>query len=250
MDHSQQAAERMAMNKTIYITMDMDWANDDVLADSVSLAEQLKIPVCLFVTNDTPMLQILRQHPLFTLGIHPNFLPQLNGQTTKSYRDTIAEMLKIVPEAKIIRCHALVDATPVLVTAREMGFRADMNLFIPFSSGMRLRPFRHFSGLKRLPFFYEDDAWALEPDHPAPEQHIPDSDDRLCIFNFHPIHLYLNTENMERYNRAKPYYHEFEKLAPYVNHGEGFGARDFLLRIKQLADENNIRFGKVEELWN
>ena len=43
MDHSQQAAERKAMNKTIYITMDMDWANDDVLADSVSLAEQLNI---------------------------------------------------------------------------------------------------------------------------------------------------------------------------------------------------------------
>ena len=107
MDHSQQAAERTAMDKTIYITMDMDWANDDVLADSVSLAEQLNIPVCLFVTNDTPMLRILRQHPLYTLGIHPNFLPQLNGQTTKSYRETMSEMLRIEKKKKIIRCHAL-----------------------------------------------------------------------------------------------------------------------------------------------
>ena len=55
---------------------------------------------------------------------------------------------------------------------------------------------------------------------------------------------------MERYNRAKPHYHDFEALAPFVNLGEGFGARDFLLRLKDLADRNGIRFGKAEELWD
>ena len=236
------------MNKTAYITMDMDWANDGVLADTVTLAEKLDLPVCLFVTHDTPMLGKLREHPLFTLGIHPNFLPQLNGQTAKSFRETIEELHALVPEAKVIRCHALADATPILTAARGMGFAADMNLFIPFSSGIRLQPFTHFSGLKRLPFFYEDDAWTLEPEAASPEAHLL-SDVPLKIFNFHPIHLYLNTENMERYNRAKPFYHDFEALAPFVNHREGFGARDFLLRLKDLADGNGIRFGKAEELW-
>ena len=238
------------MGRTVYVTMDMDWANDGVLADTVSLVEALNIPVCFFVTNDTPMLKTLRAHPLFTLGIHPNFLPQLNGQTTKSWRETLEEMHTMVPEAQVIRCHALVDATPILVAAKELGFQADMNLFIPFSSGVNLHPFVHFSGLKRLPFFFEDDAWTLEPDRPSVEEHMLRSEPELKIFNFHPIHLYLNTENMERYTRAKPYYHEFDALAPFVNHGEGFGARDFLLRMKELADENDIRFGKVEELWN
>ena len=237
------------MDKTIYITMDMDWACDGVLADTISLADRLDIPVCLFVTHDTPMLAVLRDDPHFTLGIHPNFLPQLNGQTAKTYRETLEEWREIVPEAQVIRCHALVDATPILVTAREMGFRADMNLFIPFSSGIPLMPFRHFSGLKRLPFFYEDDAWALEPGHPSAERHMT-GDGGIKIFNFHPIHLYLNTEDMARYNRARPHYHDFEALVPFVNHGDGFGARDFLLRIKELADENGFRFGKVEELWN
>ena len=236
------------MDKTAYITMDMDWANDGVLADTVSLAESLEIPVCLFVTYDTPMIKVIRKHPLFTLGIHPNFLPQLNGQTEKSFRTAMEELHALVPEAKVIRCHALADATPILTAAREMGFSADMNLFIPFSSGIRLRPFTHFSGLQRLPFFYEDDAWTLEPGAGSPEDHLL-SDVPLKIFNFHPIHLYLNTENMERYNRAKVHYHDFEALAPFVNHGSGFGARDFLLRLKVLAGQNGIRFGKAEELW-
>ena len=235
------------MKKTVYITMDMDWANDGVLSDTIALVEQLNIPVCFFVTNDTPLLPRLRKHPLFTLGIHPNFLPQLNGQTNKSYKETIAEMLELVPEAKVIRCHALADATPILVTAKELGFKADMNLFIPFSSGIQLAPFRHFTGLCRLPFFYEDDAWASEDDAAGPEKHL--LSDGLKIFNFHPIHLYLNMEKMERYNRAKPYYHDFESLSAFVNHGGEMGARDFLASLAEKAPQNDIRFGKVSELW-
>ena len=234
------------MSGTVFVTMDMDWANDGVLRDTVSLAEKLEIPVTMFVTHDTPMLAELRAHPLFDLGIHPNFLPQLNGQSEKTFLKTLEEMHALVPEARVIRCHALVDATPVLVSARQLGFEADLNLFIPLSSGISLKPYTHFSGLRRLPFFYEDDAWALEQDHPSPEQHM--AADGLKIFNFHPIHLYLNTETMDRYGRAKAYYHDFDRLAPFINRGEGFGARDFLLRIVELGRENGIRFGRISEL--
>lgn len=237
------------MADTVYVTMDMDWANDGVLSDTLALVEYLRIPVCFFITNDTPLLDKLRHHPLLTLGIHPNFLPLLSGQTSKTYLETLSEMKVLVPEAKVIRCHALVDATPVLMAAREMGFEADMNLFIPLSSGIVLKPFNHFSGLKRLPFFYEDDAWAQEKDHPSVEQHLLAGASCLKIFNFHPIHLYLNMEDMERYNRAKPFYHQYENLAPFVNRGPEMGARDFLMRLKETADSRGIRFGKVDELW-
>lgn len=237
------------MSGTAYVTMDMDWANDGVLADTIRLAESLEIPVCLFVTHSTPMLRELREHPLFTLGIHPNFLPQLNmnGQSTKNWQETLEDMLRLVPEAKVIRCHALVDATPILSGARSLGLKADMNLFIPFSSGITLRPFTHFSGLKRLPFFYEDDAWTFEPSPASPGEHL--AAEGLKIFNFHPIHLYLNTENMDRYNKAKTCYHDFDKLSPFINRGEGFGARDFLLETVKQGREKGIRFGKAEELW-
>lgn len=234
------------MSGTVFVTMDMDWANDGVLRDTVSLAEKLEIPVTMFVTHDTPMLAELQAHPLFELGIHPNFLPQLNGQSEKTILKTLEEMHALVPDARVIRCHALVDATPVLVSARQLGFEADLNLFIPLSSGISLKPYTHFSGLRRLPFFYEDDAWALEQGHPTPKQHM--AADGLKIFNFHPIHLYLNTETMDRYGRAKAYYHDFDRLAPFINRGEGFGARDFLLRIAELGRENGIRFGRISEL--
>ena len=238
------------MKKSIYITMDMDWANDGVLADTIRLVDLLDIPVCFFVTNDTPLLSDLRADPHFTLGIHPNFLPHLNGRSSKTWMETLEEMHALVPEARVIRCHALVDATPILAEAQKMGFQADMNLFSPFSSKITAHPFYHFSGIKRLPFFFEDDAWILEPEHPSIESHVLNNGSGLSIFNFHPIHLYLNTETMERYNRAKPFYHDFDKLAPFVNHSEATGARDILLRLKEFEDQSDIRFGSIEELWN
>ncbi len=216
------------------VTMDMDWACDDVLADTIDLVDSLNIPVTMFVTHDTPMLYRLREDPLFTLGIHPNFLPHLGGCSAKSYRETIEDLMKIVPEAKVIRCHAIIDATPILMTARALGFEADYNLFIPFSSGISLKTFRHFSGIMRIPYFYEDDAWALEDGAASPEAHL--ASNGLKVFNFHPIHLYLNTESMDRYNRAKAYYHDFPMLRRFVNEGGSMGARDFLRVIAQHAD--------------
>ena len=46
------------MSGTVYLTMDQDWANDGVLRDTIALAEALNIPVCLFITNDTPLLPV------------------------------------------------------------------------------------------------------------------------------------------------------------------------------------------------
>ena len=53
---------------------------------------------------------------------------------------------------------------------------------------------------------------------------------------------------MDRYTRAKPYYHDFECLAPFRNEGANMGARDFLTLLKGIADAKNMRFGSVSEL--
>ena len=34
----------------------------------------------------------------------------------------------------------------------------------------------------------------------------------LKVFDFHPIHIFLNSENMERYNSAREHLQNFEEL--------------------------------------
>ena len=235
------------MDRRIFVTIDQDWACDEVLKDTSELIDELNIPVTLFVTNDTPMLNELRKNPLFRLGIHPNFLPQLNGQSKMPFRAVLEEMRDLVPEAEDLRCHAIVDATPILVTAHEMGFLRDFNLFLPYSSGMVLKPFRHFGGLTRIPYFYEDDAYCFEAEPAEPAEHLL-KNEGLKVFNFHPIHLFLNTEAMDRYDRAKPFYHDFERLRPFVNPGTECGARSFLKRLVRDAKELGYEFVSTEAL--
>lgn len=58
---------------TLYLTFDIDWACDGVLADTIDLVEEADVCATWFVTHDTPLLKRLRENPKFELGIHPNF---------------------------------------------------------------------------------------------------------------------------------------------------------------------------------
>ena len=109
-------------------------------------------------------------------------------------------------------------------------------------------PFIYFSGIKRIPYFYEDDAFCFEKDKKIPEEHVLNSGNGLKVFNFHPIHLFLNTEAMERYNNAKPYNNDFPKLKQFVNSDPENGARTFLKRIVRCAKENGYRIDQVGNL--
>ncbi len=39
----------------------------------------------------------------------------------------------------------------------------------------------------------------------------------LKVFNFHPIHVFLNTERLERYEESRPYHRSPEELLKYRN---------------------------------
>jgi hypothetical protein len=48
-----------------------------------------------------------------------------------------------------------------------------------------------------------------------------------------PIHIFLNTENMQRYYESKKHCHDFSNLRDYVCHYEDSGTRVFLNELKR-----------------
>jgi hypothetical protein len=80
--------------------------------------------------------------------------------------------------------------------------------------------------LLRIPVFWEDDQ---EWERPLPCWHLPSLlaiDPGLKVFNFHPIHIYLNTSQRKSYQSFKqaiPEFHEAsaEQAPVYVQQGEG-----------------------------
>jgi Polysaccharide deacetylase len=182
------------------ITFDVDWAPDFVIDFVATRLIETGIRATWFVTHASSAIERLREHPdLFELGIHPNFLPHSTHGSTPV--GVLRHCMDLVPEAVSIRTHSLVQSTPLLAMILEQTpITFDVSLFLPHVSS--LQPFRYHWAqrcLLRVPYFWEDD---LEMERPAPQWEVRSllaDNGGLKVFNFHPIHVYLNSSSMDAY---------------------------------------------------
>lgn len=56
----------------ICITLDVDWANDEVIEYSTKLLEKYNVKATIFATHESELLKFLEKK--FEIGIHPNFI--------------------------------------------------------------------------------------------------------------------------------------------------------------------------------
>jgi hypothetical protein len=184
------------------MTLDIDWAPDFVIDHVAELLTSRGVKATWFVTHASPAVSRLGQCPeLFELGIHPNFLPGSSHGVTPS--EVLAHCMELVPEARCVRTHNLVQSSPILsCLLGETPIRIDASLFLPGETG--LRPFRCRHGhqtLVRVPFIWEDDVAMLQPE--ASWGGDPFLGDGLRVVNFHPIHVFLNSCEFEPYALLK-----------------------------------------------
>jgi len=58
----------------------------------------------------------------------------------------------------------------------------------------------------------------------------------LKVLDFHPIHVFLNTESLDRYERTRPLHHNPKEL---IKHRfEGYGTRNRLLEVLELVEKS------------
>lgn len=222
----------------IYLTFDIDWVHDEILEDTIDLVEMYKLSATWFVTHATPLLGRLRNNLDFELGIHPNFNFLLDGDncTGKNANEVVDRLMALVPEAKCVRSHSLTQSSRLIDIFRRKGFTHECNTFIPANSGIALKPWASFCGLTRVPYFWEDDVHVLY-DHIGITETEPADlaivGKGMKVFDFHPIHVFLNTESLERYERTRALHHDPKEL---INHRyEGYGTRNRLIELLELA---------------
>jgi hypothetical protein len=186
------------------LTFDLDWACDEVIADTIDLVEQAGVAATWFVTHDTPLLARLRANPSFEIGIHPNFLFLFegDGRNGTNAEEVVDRLLTIVPEAKAVRSHSLVQSGRLLELFARKGLTHDCNAFIPAAH----------------------DLWS-DP--------IGSTPPGLEGYDFHPIHVFLNTERMERYEATRQWHRAPAELIQHRHRGAG--ARTALLRLLSAA---------------
>lgn len=239
----------MKKEKKIYITMDMDWACNEVMLYCYRLIQELKIKVTINITNEVDCIREMRLDPDIELGIHPNFNPLLAGDSSnKMGSEGVVKTLKnFLPEAVTARSHSLVQSTPILNQLADNGILFELNQYIPPFPGVCLPPYRFLDKITRIPFIYEDDIALIEGKDYTAEYYLGEGFSMERVFNFHPIHIFLNTEKLDRYANSKQYQFDFNQLEKYRNTNIEEGTEVFFKKLIAEAKKQGYKFCCIKE---
>ncbi len=226
----------------IAFTSDIDWAPEEVIEDTLALFQEHGVKCTLFATHASSIISSCNRS-LFEIAIHPNFNSLLNGKEGSIDR-ILDAILEIYPGSKGVRSHSLMQSTLILSKFLERGLIYDSNYFLPYSKNSQ--PFKLWNGMIRIPFNWEDDIHCLYG-FSFEDSQIDISQDSLNVFNFHPIHVYLNTETLSRYESAKPYLNNTKKLLEFRNDKKP-GSRDLLIHLLHLIKVKKMKTKMLKQV--
>lgn len=218
----------------VFLSFDIDWCCDRILADTHALCSNAGVKQTYFVTHKTDYLDVLAKDRLVSCGIHPNFLPLLRSEEGLSVKGELDRLKTICPDSKVVRSHGVVQGGLILKAFSEFGITHDSNDMIPIEAGLRIKPFETVFGITKTPFSWADEhEWAFGRDTNFSEIPYPEN---LLIFDFHPIHVFLNTESAKRYEGTRYLHHNPTELIKYRYTGRGTRTR----LIELLNQINNL----------
>lgn len=223
---------------TVFVTIDMDWAHDEVMRDTHAMLSDAGVPSTWFVTHRSPFLYELRDDPSVELGIHPNFnfLLASDSRNGSSVREVIERLLEIVPEAKSVRAHSLLQSSRILEEYAALGLTHDATHYVEPSASTSLGPWMHY-GLVRVPLVWEDYVELhRSPGAPSLALRSDATSQPLCWqLDFHPIHVFMNSPDLERYEKSRSIhlYPEVLRQQRFTGHG----IRSLLQDLLDLGDD-------------
>ena len=245
------------MNSQLAITIDVDWAPDFAIAKIAAILVAKRVKATWFLTHDSPEVQKLATYSeLFELGIHPNFY---GGSTHGNTPKTVFEhLLQLVPQARSMRSHGLFQSSQIMRMAQEsFGIHNDVSIFLPYTDNIqphRMYYSRGTPGLIRLPYFWEDGEEMLIPNPNFELNGYCQRRSGLKIFNFHPIHVALNSRALQPYEQLKQRVNLNQcEAGAIVNYIEpGVGTQTFFIElVEHLAKQGeSFTISELALYWN
>ena len=224
--------ERETWGHKTFLTFDVDWAHDEIIEDCFNLVSSYAVPSTWFVTHKFCLLGVLTDDKNVEIGIHPNFNNMLFGETNKTSFEIIHEILSIVPDSKSIRSHSLTQSERLIDLFKEFGFSHVSNFFIPHTVEMGAIPFYLWDDMIIVPHIWQDNvSMKMDLGFPMKERLMSG----FKVFNFHPIHVFLNTVSLELYEKTRPIHNNPKELIKFRHNGEG--VRSQLINLLETSQQ-------------
>lgn len=223
--------------REVALSIDVEWAHPEVLADAVRLLEERAIRATFFCTHADIDV------PGHERALHPNFRRSGNSaligvradllaDDRALYRHVMQQTKAFCPEAVGVRAHSLFADSDLLPVYREAGLLYDSSYMMPLAGG--LAPAARGSNVLELPIYYMD-HWDLGEQATAfrlagLELNKPG----LKVVAFHPNLIYSNPASAQDYVSSKPHYHDPGWLLDHRRPGRGVRTL-FLELLDRLA---------------
>jgi hypothetical protein len=241
----------MDVSNHLCITFDVDWAHPEVLKDTVDLIENRGLRCTFFCTHAGIDL------PGHERAVHPNF--RRNGDTMRAYlgpeddervfRHVVARTKSFCPEARGARSHSLLYDSSLMAIYAEQHLSYDSTYALPLATG--LRPVLKERGVLEMPIYYMDHIDVMEHQTGFALPGLQLGRPGLKVFDFHPIHIFLNTVSEEHYAQSRAYQRDPDALRK-LRH-DGAGVRTLFERLLDHVATSTVlthtTMGELEEQW-
>jgi hypothetical protein len=216
-----------------FLTFDIDWAHDEVLKDTLELVEGSGVPATFFITHKTKLVERIKHSNSLEIGIHPNFNFLLKGSHLKGKNidEVIENVLCLAPESKSVRSHSIVQSGPISEAFLKKGITHESNDFIPEYAKISLKPWSSNNGLVKVPYCWADEyAWKGQLDC---DFNNFSKRTGLTVLDFHPIHIFLNSNSTEIYESTRSFHDNPDYLIK--KRFKGYGTRTRLIELLELG---------------
>jgi len=218
------------------MTMDVDWAPDVVVEKCASMLDEFNIKATFFCTHRCE----IKNHEL---AIHPNFLNE-----NQNYFETLRKLISLFPGARGVRSHSLFTNSRLYPIYKQLGLSYESNYLMYRQTD--IHPFKMLGDILQLPIFFMDDIHICLSPNSFDLKSLCLKKSGLEIFDFHPIHVFLNTRNLETYQKAKKYHQAPEELLKFYNPKSGI--ETLFIRLLNEIEKEKIKtytLSEIDEIW-
>jgi hypothetical protein len=211
------------MTSASVISIDVEWAHPEVLADVVALLDERSIRATFFCTHhgiDVPGHE-RALHPNFRRSGTSGVAADASREVTDHdfYRRVVSEARQFCPEAVGVRAHSLIYDSDLLSIYREAGLEYDSTYLLPLAAN--LAPVWKGTSIVELPIYYMDHWDLREQVTTFSLRPLRLGQTGLKVFDFHPNLIYLNAATLTDYADSRPHYHHPDWLRAHRRPGRG-----------------------------
>ena len=222
----------------IAITIDLDWASESAIDDTLQYFSGKKLPVTVFATHNSEVVA----KSGFDVGLHPFFGKNSSHGTDIS--DVVINILQVPHNLKVFRSHRFENSNETYQAMLENGFYASSNICTDLEL---LSPFYNRFQMLEVPIFLEDGGYLFNK-HPL--QLNDTLKDKLLspglkTIVIHPMHFNLNTPEWEFMVKIKEEFNreqwnsllekDLKKIRSYKQ-----GIRNFMTELVDFSILNEI----------